>query len=99
MEVLADEMEDLSLKAARQRHQQDQQRTEQEIQLDLMMGLLGDTPQPCRSLLQGHHLLGLSCAELAEKGRVPIGTVMGRLARCREALKQRLVKALEGGKA
>jgi DNA-directed RNA polymerase specialized sigma24 family protein len=41
----------------------------------------------------------LSCAELAEKGRVPIGTVMGRLARCREALKQRLVKALEGGKA
>jgi len=99
MEVLADELEALSLKAARQRHHEGLQRTEQEEKLDLMMRLLGDMPQPCRSLLQGHHLLGLSCAELAEQGKQPIGTVMGRLARCREALKVSLMRETEGGRA
>jgi len=98
MEVLGDELEALSLKAAREQHQDLQQQDEKREALRVMAECLAQMGQPCRSLLQGHHLLGASCAELAEKTKVPIGTVMGRLARCREALKQSLMERWEGEK-
>jgi RNA polymerase sigma factor (sigma-70 family) len=47
----------------------------------------------CRELLDLRDRQGKNYAELSKHLKVPIGTVMSRLARCKEALKQRVLKA------
>ncbi len=54
--------------------------------------LLGE---PCRGLLRLRDEEEKSYAMIAESLRIPIGTVMSRLARCKEALKQLVTGALE----
>jgi RNA polymerase sigma-70 factor (ECF subfamily) len=56
--------------------------------------LLGD---PCRSLLELRDEQEKSYAQMADILRVPIGTVMSRLARCKEALKALFLRALKEG--
>lgn len=48
--------------------------------------------EPCRSLLQMRDVEGKSYADCADALKVPIGTVMSRLARCKDHLKKRLEK-------
>jgi len=54
--------------------------------------LMGD---PCRSLLRLRDEEEESYSSIAETLKVPIGTVMSRLARCKEALKKLVLSALE----
>ena len=56
--------------------------------------LMGD---PCQSLLKLRDEDEKSYADIAETLKVPIGTVMSRLARCKEALKQLVMAALQEG--
>jgi RNA polymerase sigma-70 factor (ECF subfamily) len=53
--------------------------------------VLGD---PCRRLLRLRDQDGNSYAAIAESLKIPIGTVMSRLSRCKEALKQLVLQAL-----
>ena len=53
---------------------------------------LGD---PCRKLLNLRDGEGKSYASIAEVLKVPIGTVMSRLARCKKALKELVMRALK----
>ncbi len=55
--------------------------------------LMGD---PCKSLLRLRDLEGQSYLAIAEVLKVPIGTVMSRLARCKESLKTLVIRALQG---
>ncbi|HJT24506.1 MAG TPA: sigma factor-like helix-turn-helix DNA-binding protein, partial [bacterium] len=50
---------------------------------------------PCQSLLDLREKQQKSYAQIADALKVPIGTVMSRLARCKEALKQLVLKALK----
>ena len=53
-------------------------------------------PDPFRETVILRNLHGLSYREIAERTKVPIGTVMSRLARARAALKARWLKEAEG---
>ena len=48
----------------------------------------------CRELIDLRDLQGHSYAEVSRRLRLPLGTVMSSLARCREALKLRVLRAL-----
>ncbi len=50
---------------------------------------------PCRSLLDMREKQEKSYAQIADALKVPIGTVMSRLARCKEALKALVLGALK----
>lgn len=50
---------------------------------------------PCRSLLDLREKQRKSYAQIADALKVPIGTVMSRLARCKEALKALVLRALK----
>jgi len=69
--------------------------TEQKRMIELVArqrDLMGD---PCRSLLRLRDEEEESYSSIAETLKVPIGTVMSRLARCKEALKKLVLSALE----
>jgi RNA polymerase sigma-70 factor (ECF subfamily) len=59
--------------------------------------VMGD---PCRDLLKLRDTQNQSYAAISEKLKIPIGTVMSRLSRCKETLKQLVLNALgEGSRA
>lgn len=55
---------------------------------------LGD---PCKTLLEKRDEEGLTYGQLADALRVPVGTVMSRLSRCMESLRNRLARRRKGG--
>ena len=57
---------------------------------------LGALPTEQRAALVMHHLEGMSVKEIAAAMKVRPGTIMSRLARAREALRQRLRGRVEG---
>jgi RNA polymerase sigma-70 factor (ECF subfamily) len=64
-----------------------------------MLQLIEDQKQrmgdPCKSLLDLREAQQKSYAQIAVSLKVPIGTVMSRLARCKETLKNLVLKALK----
>jgi RNA polymerase sigma factor (sigma-70 family) len=53
--------------------------------------------EKCRQIIGMRDFEGVSYAQIAQKMGVQMGTVMSRLARCREALKVLVRQELEGG--
>jgi len=53
--------------------------------------------KPCRDLVGLRDEQGRSYAEISNVLRVPMGTVMSRLARCRQTLRELVMKVLSGG--
>jgi RNA polymerase sigma-70 factor (ECF subfamily) len=49
---------------------------------------LGRLAPPCRRIVELRDIKGLSYAQISLKLKVPMGTVMSRLLRCRQALKE-----------
>jgi len=75
---------------------QESQRRQEELAAVIRVerDALGD---PCQTLLKKRDEEGLTYGQLAETLRIPVGTVMSRLARCMEALRKRLEKRRKGG--
>jgi RNA polymerase sigma factor (sigma-70 family) len=93
---LEEELEELASPLAVAHQNQEEGETEKNKMLELLetqKNLLGE---PCRSLLELRDKQGKSYAGISEELKIPMGTVMSRLARCREALKQLVQKALKG---
>jgi len=81
--------------AAQDREEEDAVTNQRLEVVEAQKALLGE---PCRGLLESRDRQQKSYAQLSVVLKVPIGTVMSRLARCRESLKQLVIKALEKDK-
>jgi RNA polymerase sigma-70 factor (ECF subfamily) len=89
--VLVSLEEDLEhLTQALSRSTEDRKESEKESarKLRLLEGLMLKMSAKCRQVLELRDWQGKSYAEVGKALKVPIGTVMSQLARCREALKQ-----------
>ncbi len=92
-----EEMEAHSLgRSLAQQAERDEAREREEMARTLSQAILA-MQEPCREVLTLRHLREEPYVRIAALVKVPIGTVMSRLARCREALKQAL--ASRPGKA
>lgn len=69
---------------------------EKRERLELLSRCLHRLKEQCRQVLELRDLEGESYAAIGKKLRLPIGTVMSRLSRCKEALKALVKGELEG---
>ena len=87
---------DLLSKDASVRHSEDAHRkAEEQAMLDVLRREKGALDEACRKVLEYRDVKGMSYADIAGVLKVPIGTVMSRLARCKEALKERVMTAIK----
>jgi RNA polymerase sigma-70 factor (ECF subfamily) len=96
MESLGQDLDALSMDLAKAHHIERQEQDVREARMKVMREIIPSLGEPCATLVKKHHLEGASIVSLADETRVPVGTVMGRLARCREALKKRIEAVLVG---
>jgi RNA polymerase sigma-70 factor (ECF subfamily) len=88
------EAEDLeALAEARTRHLREDE-ARRAARLEWLWGLAGQLGEACGRLLRLRDRDGLAYAQIARQQRLPLGTVMSRLNRCRQRLK-RLAAAQE----
>ncbi len=95
---LQEELEDLAGPLSGDRQEREEENALRNKKLELLDGQKKLLGAPCRDLLDLRDVQGKSYAEVSKLLKVPMGTVMSRLARCRESLKQLVMQALEGKK-
>jgi len=75
----------------------EEEESEKAEQHRLVMEAMRQLAEPCRRILKLRDLDGASYAEISTRLKIPLGTVMSRLLRCREALKRQVQRsALKG---
>jgi RNA polymerase sigma-70 factor (ECF subfamily) len=89
-----DSLEALAMPLAQERRRRGEQDADDLERAGLLRRAVEGMDEPCRSLVRGRDIEGLSYADLAVRHEVAIGTVMSRLSRCREALKKKLVRVM-----
>jgi len=95
--VLDEEMEGLATGEAVNRAEREETDRLQRKLADMIRGEREALGEPCQTLLKKRDEGGLTYGQLAETLRIPVGTVMSRLARCMESLRKRLEKRRKGG--
>ena len=65
-------------------------------EVDTVRGVIAALPEPFRETLILREMEDMSYRDIAEITRVPIGTVMSRLARARASLKDKWIGEMEG---
>jgi RNA polymerase sigma-70 factor (ECF subfamily) len=86
-------MDALARRAAVEQARQKATEADEKVFLEIVREETARLGKPCRELLVLRVRQNLSYGELSAKLKIPIGTVMSRLARCKEALKTRVLKA------
>jgi len=85
--ALVEDMERLAAPLSAQAHERSGEDAEREALLSRVRGLIERLGPNCRDVVRLRDIEGLSYAEVGRRTRLPIGTVMSRLSRCRETLK------------
>ena len=88
-------LETAALSQAIGRQNKDEEEKEKQQMMELLESQKQVLGEPCRSLLDLRDGQEKSYAQIADALKVPMGTVMSRLARCKEALKTLVLKALK----
>jgi len=65
--------------------------------MQLLEKLIGTMSEKCRRIIELRDRAGESYAAIGKAMKIPIGTVMSQLARCRETLKQMVRSSLKEG--
>ncbi len=94
---LEGELEALSLSMMHDREDERREEDERRRMVQLVRAQRDLMGEPCQGILRRWDEEDQSYAVIAEALKLPIGTVMSRLARCKEALKQLVIKVLRGG--
>jgi RNA polymerase sigma-70 factor, ECF subfamily len=93
---LAEELEELSSARSMEREHHEQQEAEQLKVVGLIRAQRDLMGEPCQELLRLRDEEEKSYAAIAEALKIPMGTVMSRLARCKKTLKQLVLRLLKG---
>jgi RNA polymerase sigma-70 factor (ECF subfamily) len=88
------DLELMSADLARQRDRSGQEQKREEARLGLLRRAVESMEEPCASLVRLRDMEGLSYAEVAKSVKIPMGTVMSRLSRCRKKLGDRMKKLM-----
>lgn len=91
-----EELEILSRPSALRGVEDDRQEEDRREKLDLIARCLEKLKKECREIVALRDRVGLSYSAISKNLRLPIGTVMSRLARCKEALKALVNAELDG---
>jgi RNA polymerase sigma-70 factor (ECF subfamily) len=84
-----EDLEFLSLELAKAEHGKKMETREKEETLVVLRQAVAGLPEPCASLVRLRDLEGTSYVDISKALKIPMGTVMSRLSRCREHLKKR----------
>lgn len=88
-----EELETLTHGASVEKEREKAREGEKHDLLTVLKEELAALGERCREILELRDRQGKNYAELSKHLKVPIGTVMSRLARCKEELKQRVLRA------
>ncbi len=88
--TLHEDLERMSQPQAGIRLQEEQLEAEKRSQLETLDRLMKSMSEKCRQVLELRDRQGISYIDLSRKLKMPPGTVMSQLARCRQALKSLL---------
>jgi RNA polymerase sigma-70 factor (ECF subfamily) len=91
-----EEMEILTREVAVEHLERQSEAVVKEKRLALLRRCMGKISRECRSLFSLRDEKGLSYADMGERLKIPIGTVMSRLSRCKEALKALMAESSQG---
>jgi RNA polymerase sigma-70 factor (ECF subfamily) len=91
------ELENLLSPLAMERSERAAQAGEQKEKLEIVRRALEKMGGPCREILEMRNKKEASYIEMARMLKVPVGTVMSRLARCTAALKEEVKRLLKEG--
>lgn len=94
--TLQEDLEQLTSSKAALSLEKQAEDEEKHLKRDLVNRLLGNLSDKCRQIVELRDKVGKSYADIGKALKIPMGTVMSQLARCREALKQLVENELEG---
>lgn len=95
---LQEELEQLTTSLVQTRERERNRESEQQEKIKWMEGLIHSMGEKCRGILLLRDFQGQSYAAIGKAMKIPIGTVMSQLARCRETLKRLAENSLEEGR-
>jgi RNA polymerase sigma-70 factor (ECF subfamily) len=84
------DLELMSMDMARQAHRRGQESGVEALRLHALRAAVAALEEPCASLVRLRDVEGRSYAEVAKSVKIPMGTVMSRLSRCRKKLREAL---------
>ena len=91
---LEEDLEVLAAPNSASRREREEEEAEKNKMLELVESQKEHLGQFCRELLESRDRQQKSYAEISTDLKVPMGTVMSRISRCREALKRLVMEAL-----
>jgi RNA polymerase sigma-70 factor (ECF subfamily) len=97
LQPLDQELEKITSALSLRRHDTETREREKTKLLGLARKSLSTLGEKCREVIELRDFEGVSYAQIAKTLKIQMGTVMSRLARCREALKSLVQHELEGG--
>lgn len=77
----------------RQAGRRNEDEAEHEERRQLVRAAMAQLNEPCRRILALRDMEGASYVAISKRLKLPMGTVMSRLLRCRDALKQKVQRA------
>jgi RNA polymerase sigma-70 factor (ECF subfamily) len=91
-----EDLQNLSYSIAHEREQDRWESGEKQAKLERIETLMGSMSGNCRKILELRDWKGESYIHISSALKLPMGTVMSQLARCRKALKELLKSDLDG---
>ena len=92
---LEEDLEQLTASVVHGQERDLEQKDEKQKRVQLLTEQVKKMGEKCRGIIERRDFQGQSYADIAKTLKVPIGTVMSQLARCRETLKQMVQRALK----
>ena len=95
----AEDLEKTLEASAHEAHRRGEETDRTDRRLKVVKEKIGLLNQPCREIITLRDVEGTDYVEIGKRLKLPLGTVMSRLSRCRETLKQLVLSSVGGNKS